>query len=508
MRFFAVHTSRFKLMLLVFLVVALAVTACGGNDSTAASPGIQILVQARQAKALAEFTKATGLYRQARTLLTGEGKNDEALECLNSLRDIQLISAQYPYSLDETRTMLAAAFPQVPPQEREAWITQGKLESITIDGKPRFFSDVISNVKFRNVDLFRQDAKMYGVYEYDYKLLKQIADAGPGPDPWQPFIRPISYTGTGMLAIPRAKLPAGGILKIWFPIPVVTAPQANIHVLSITPTTYVKGSPSIDQDIGLIYMEVLLGELTQDLNIVIRFTFDHYEQWFQIDPERVGTYDRRSDLYLRYTASYGNIAITDEIRRTAQTVIGSETNPYRAAKKLYDYILATVTYSFMPHLALWPRGEPESVYVHRNRSGDCGAQSMYFSALCRSVGIPARTTGGWQLFKGNFSGHFWAEFYLPNYGWIPVDPTAADLVDYLTGVSDQDRKAFHDFFFGNQDHYRCNVQKDVDVPLIPPSPERVFMPMAIQYPVAACDTLEDDPGLMLMDYWSTTVSVN
>jgi hypothetical protein len=82
------------------------------------------------------------------------------------------------------------------------------------------------------------------------------------------------------------------------------------------------------------------------------------------------------------------------------------------------------------------------------------------------------------------------------------------MVGYLTDVSDQDKKVFRDFFFGNQDHFRCNVQKDVDVPLIPPTRERVFLPMAIQYPTAACDTMEDDPGVLLMGYWTTTATVN
>lgn len=498
------HTSRFKLSMVVCLIFALLVAAC--NKSDAPSPGTSLLTQARQARQQNEFTKAADLYRQARTELIPEGKADEALECLDSLRDIQLIAAQYPHNLAQTRALLAEAFPQVPPQEREDWITQGKIESITIDNEPRFFTDFVSNINFRNVDLFRQDPVKYGGYELGYRTLKPIIDAGP--DPWQPFVRPVSFTGTGTLAVPRNKLPAGGTLKIWFPIPIVTGPQKNVSVLSITPLTYVKGTPSIDQDIGLIYMEIPLAELTQDLNVVIRFSFDHYEQWFQADPEGVGAYDRESDLYQRYTASSGNIAVTDEIRQTAQSVIGGETNPYWAAKKLYDYIVANVTYSYMPHLAMWPRGEPESVYVHRNRYGDCGAQSMYFSALCRSVGIPARTTGGWQLFTGNFSGHFWAEFFLPNYGWLPVDPTAADIVGYLTDVSDADKKTFQDFFFGNQDHMRCNVQKDVDLPLIPPSRERIFLPVAIQYPAAACDTMEDDPGSMLMDYWTLTASMN
>lgn len=92
--------------------------------------------------------------------------------------------------------MLAESFPQVPSADREAWIAQGKLECATIDGESRFLGGVISNVKFRNVELFRQDADMYGGCEQGYRVLKPIIEAGPGPDPWQPFIRPISYTGT------------------------------------------------------------------------------------------------------------------------------------------------------------------------------------------------------------------------------------------------------------------------------------------------------------------------
>lgn len=201
------HASWMKMSVVGLLVFVLVVAACSGSDLPTVSPGTVMLTLARQAKARGEFTTATGLYRQARTLLTNEGKNDDALECLNSLRDIQLIKAQYPYRLDETRAMLADAFPQVMPEEREAWITQGKLESTVIDGEARFFADFVSNVKFRNVDLFRQDAKMYKGYEDHYKLLKQIMDAGPGADPWQPFIRPISYTATCTLAVPGENCP-------------------------------------------------------------------------------------------------------------------------------------------------------------------------------------------------------------------------------------------------------------------------------------------------------------
>ena len=69
----------------------------------------------------------------------------------------------------------------------------------------------------------------------------------------------------------------------------------------------------------------------------------------------------------------------------AESIVGGETNPYLAARKLYDYIVDNVTYNFMPHFIFWPRtSEAESDYVHRHQRGDCGAQSMYFSAMARS----------------------------------------------------------------------------------------------------------------------------
>jgi transglutaminase-like putative cysteine protease len=254
-------------------------------------------------------------------------------------------------------------------------------------------------------------------------------------------------------------------------------------VESVTPAEWLKLPPSIDQDIGLVYMEIPLDELTEDLNIQVSFTFTHFQQHFLVDPARVGEYDTDSEMYKRYTGSSGNTEITPEILATARRVVGDETNPYLAARRIYEYVLDSITYSFMPHYIFWPRTDrTESAYVHRYQRGDCGAQSMYFSALCRAVGIPARSTGGWQLFSGEFSSHFWAEFYLPNYGWIPVDTSAAQNYRYVENLSADQRQTFLDCFFANQDSMRCVVQKDTNVPLIPAAEGTVLAPLAIQVP--------------------------
>jgi len=246
---------------------------------------------------------------------------------------------------------------------------------------------------------------------------------------------------------------------------------------------------------------VPLDALEGDLDIAVTYDFTHYEQRFEVDPQNIGTYDRSSNEYERYTASYGNISVTPEIREAADKAAGDEKNPYLAARKIYDYILKNIDYSFVPHECLWPRGEPESVYVHTRKRGDCGAQSIYFCALARAHGIPARCTGGYQLLSGEFSDHFWAEFFLPNYGWIPVDTSVAQIAEYPEGISEETRKTFRDYFFANQDCFRCVVQKDVDVPLIPPASELVAMPVAIQSPAALVGTMRGVPGMLVEEGW-------
>lgn len=248
-----------------------------------------------------------------------------------------------------------------------------------------------------------------------------------------------------------------------------------------------------------------LEELGSDLEIKIQFKFKHFEQRFRIDPEQVGEYEKENSLYKQYTASDGNITIIPEISQKAKEIAGDETNPYLIARKIYDHVVDEIIYSYMPHLAVEPLGIPESVYVYQRRYGDCGAQSMYFCALLRALGIPCRATGGWQLAPGHHGNHFWAEFYLPRYGWVPVDTSVAQIYLYLPDLTEKEKKAYKDFYFGSMDPYRFIIQKDVDVHLIPPANEPPLVSLAIQTPATLCDTMLEIPGLLSDEYWKIEI---
>jgi len=474
----------------------------GGATAEATGEAADLVEQALSARAADELTTAVELFTAARTACLADGQTAAADACAEQLHDLQAVMGEYPYTSEEMLAILADTYPDVPAAEREAWLELPTTERREYDGITHYFEGLAANLAFRDVSLFRSRPEGVATYREIYETLKPWIERASGADPWLPFATPKRFRFTQALAVPREELPADGRLQVWFPLPIEDGPQTGVAVDSISPTTYMSVPPSTAADIGLLYLDVPLDELDGDLDLTIDFSFSHAPQYFTIDPERIGEYDTKSDLYRRYTRSHGNTAVTPSIRRTAQEVVGEETNPWLAAGLLYDHVVDEIDYSLVPHLCSYPRGDPESVYVHEHGYGDCGAQSMYYTALCRSVGIPARCTGGFQLFTGVPQGHFWAEVYLPDYGWVPVDTSAAQIAGYVPGLSAAELRAYRDFFFGNQDPLRLVVQRETDLPLIPKADGRVLLPLAVQFPAVLCPAMDDIPGLVLKQYWT------
>ncbi len=463
--------------------------------------GAALYSQALAMEEAKEYTKAHELFTQALPLLLEDGEADLAENCALRAERAMMFLLTYPYTLEELKALMNKTYPQAGEEEITLWTAPDKAEHAFFDGEERYFQSAVDNLVFRDLELMRlNEATMKSYDELAQKVL-QLAEKKP-ENSWTQYHSPAVYRGTHTLRIPRAKLPSGGTYRLWIPIPINTGSQTNVVVESVTPAEWVKQPPSIDQDIGLIYMEIPMEEVKEDLLIQAVFSYTRYEQRFQVDPNNVGDYDRESEMYRLYTRSYGNTAVTPEIRAMAEKIAGDERNPYLAARRIYDYIVRNVTYALMPHAVFWPRTDrSESVYVHENQRGDCGAQSMYFTAMCRALGIPARTTGGWQLFSGNFSSHFWAEFYLPNYGWVPVDTSFGQLAFYPEDLTEEQRQTFIDYCFAGLDSMRCVVQKDTDVPLIPAAKGYVLLPMAIQMPAAENTVPTGDLSPAFMDHW-------
>ena len=63
---------------------------------------------------------------------------------------------------------------------------------------------------------------------------------------------------------------------------------------------------------------------------------------------------------------------------------------------------------------------PSAVEVLRQKAGDCNEHAVLFTALARSLGIPANIQAGIIYQEGHFFYHAWAQVYLG--AWVAVDP--------------------------------------------------------------------------------------
>jgi Transglutaminase-like superfamily/IPT/TIG domain len=121
-----------------------------------------------------------------------------------------------------------------------------------------------------------------------------------------------------------------------------------------------------------------------------------------------------------------------DFRKTALTVVKREKHPLKKASLLFDYVL----WKLNPDLE-----NPEKevgMWLKSKKTDSLGYASLYVS-LCRSVGVPARVVSGvWYSAEAEKGvSHHWAELYLPDCGWFPVDTAAADsLLEFAGGGAD------------------------------------------------------------------------
>jgi transglutaminase-like putative cysteine protease len=96
----------------------------------------------------------------------------------------------------------------------------------------------------------------------------------------------------------------------------------------------------------------------------------------------------------------------------------------------------------------------------RDGTGDCGAFSALFVALCRAAGVPARVVlGAWD--SVTMAPHAWAEFHVPGHGWMGSDPSGG----LVHGVPSGDAARWHGALPGA----RIAFSRGLDIPILDPA---------------------------------------
>ena len=244
-------------------------------------------------------------------------------------------------------------------------------------------------------------------------------------------------------------------LKLWIPIPREWDSQKAVKIISVQPPPHAEYEEP-EHGNRMLFWDFGKGPEKPSYKVDIKFRLESYEVHAEVDPEHIEPYDKTSKEYALYTRSTHTISVTPKIKELAQIAVGDEKNPYLQARRIFRFVIKKMRYKIHRH----ERGVGTEVLLNNPvRSEDtgevyyegaCGQSSALFIALCRAVGIPARTVAGFigwrpwtkeedlKLFElieletspdGLAAAqhyialglHQWPEFYVPNYGWIPAD---------------------------------------------------------------------------------------
>lgn len=229
------------------------------------------------------------------------------------------------------------------------------------------------------------------------------------------------------------EVPAGTKqVKFWISIPDNERYQdlLDFEVLSAP------GSWSVvrDSDRGNRFMLLeVYNPTSTTVSAKVAFTLNRRSVFTEILPERVGVItDSHRTLYaeeLRQDAPH--MKVTPRIARMATEAVGTETNVALKARRLLDKVADYADhYSKDPSKPNCGIGDAEDCMA--NAGGCCTDLHSMFIAMARAQGIPSRLQMGYRLREANAGKEVdpgyrcWAEYFVPNYGWVSADIVEAD----------------------------------------------------------------------------------
>lgn len=160
-----------------------------------------------------------------------------------------------------------------------------------------------------------------------------------------------------------------------------------------------------------------------------------------------------------------------EVRKLAASITKGKRTVLAKAKAIYDWTCENM----YRDPATRGCGKGDVCELLKKPGGKCTDISSVYIALARASGVPAREVFGVRLGKNAVDDvstwqHCWVEFFLPGYGWVPVDPADVRKAMLVEQLESQDAKTrgYRDYFWGGIDAYRIKVASGRDLVLNPP----------------------------------------
>jgi transglutaminase-like putative cysteine protease len=242
-----------------------------------------------------------------------------------------------------------------------------------------------------------------------------------------------------------------------------------------------------------------------------------YAKWNNMTKDRVLTYTfkaKRKEVvrkdfpkdepllsekdYAKYLMPTSLGPTSGKVKEIAENITKGKKTILAKARAIYDWIVDNMYRD--PQIKGCGIGDVERLL--ESLGGKCGDIHSVYVALARSVGVPSREIFGIRIPNGKEGDmtkaqHCWAEFYLPGYGWVPIDPADVRKIMLEKKLKLGEEKEFREYYFGAVDESRIAYGIGRDLILTPPQKDGRLNYFMYPYAEAEGKALDDLFGFNL-----------
>lgn len=225
--------------------------------------------------------------------------------------------------------------------------------------------------------------------------------------------------------------PGAKVVDLWIPIPPSNERQ---KVKLLNESELGAGRFTTDKTFGnrLYYrrFDIPQGEAAKRSPVKVELIYDVEvrEATVAAAKQLISTNSRvPADEFAPYLRPTSMIPIKGRITELAMGLKLPDGEPLRAGRKIYDHLVDTFAYNYLAPGA----GKGNAVWACDSKTGDCTDFHSVFIGMCRWRGIPADHVFGLPLPPEQPEGdakhcHCWAQFWVADVGWIPIDASRAN----------------------------------------------------------------------------------
>lgn len=295
------------------------------------------------------------------------------------------------------------------------------------------------------------------------------------------------------------------IVRLWVPYPISDAYQTISDIELKGNFDYSAVYTENNYSVPILYIEWRRPKEKREANF--SFKVKRKEAITKDFPKE--EYPLSMKEHAKFLSSHQSLPLSPKVRELALRITKDEKTVLGKAKAIYYWIINNMRRD--PQVKGCGLGEVDKLLV--SLGGKCADIHAVFVALARAAGVPAREIYGIRIPQGKKgemtkAQHCWAEFYLPNYGWVVVDPADVLKAKLEKNPSPEELERIKEYFFGAVDESRIAFNVGRDLILNPPQKGEPLIYFMYPYVEADGVTLNEDLFGFNLGYKITFKEIN